>query len=168
MRVLVTGTRSRSYPESGVRAAFDLVQQTLKAVGDVGGPVVIVHGKCVSGVDDMAERLTPEYGWITEPHPAVWPECSPLCEGLPPTHRRVRGGNSYCSLAGFWRNQQMVNCHYRRPYRLCVALPWKTWQASPGTFDCYNRARRAGIETIALDDRGEFFVNPRPARKGLQ
>lgn len=164
--MLVTGTRSSTYPETGVRAAFGLVQKTLKAVHLDGQPVVIVHGKCDSGVDDMAERLAPEYGWTTEPHPADWPRCSPLCEGMPPTHRRVRNGNTYCSMAGFWRNQQMVNLHRLQPYRLCLALPDGTWHKSPGTYDCYNRARKAGIETIALDRWGEIFVNQVGTRKG--
>lgn len=169
--VLITGTRSRTYPESGVRAAFGLVQRALKAAGASGQPVVIVHGKCDSGVDDMAERLAPEYGWTTEPHPADWPRCSPLCEGMPPSHRRLKYGSPYCPMAGFWRNQEMANEHHRRPYLACLALPLpnRSWLASPGTYDCYNRAKKAGVmPTVALDDKGEFFINQGPQPRGAR
>lgn len=160
MYILLTGTRSRAYPEWGVRSAFALVQTVAKDLA-AGQPVVIVHGKCKSGVDDMAERLAPEYGWTTEPHPADWSRCSPLCRGLDIEHRKVcQDGSTICPLAGPWRNQQMVDLHKTRPYRLGIALPGRTWQVSRGTKDCYDRAKRAGIEMMALDTKGQFFVNP--------
>lgn len=145
------------YPLSGVRLAFDLVQAQV-----LGLPVVIVHGACPSGVDDMAGRLAPEYGWVTEPHIADWSECSPLCEKLRPErqakHRKCNSrGIEYCTMAGFWRNQQMVDLHKVQPYAVCLALPWRAWVRSPGTYDCFKRAVAAGIRTLPLDHEGHFF-----------
>lgn len=158
MRILISGTRSRYYPPEGVRLAFDLVRVT---VGDA--PVVVVHGQCPSGVDDMADQLAPAYGWDTEPHPADWYRCSPLCKGEDSSHRRTRFGKSYCPLAGFWRNQQMVDLHKDPkfgPYRLGLFLPNRTWAASQGTYDCYKRANAAGITCISLGPDGHFFTDP--------
>lgn len=164
MRILVTGTRSKAYPESGVRLAFDRVQLVVADLA-TGQPVVIVHGEYKSGVDGMADRLAPEYGWTTERHPTDWPRCSPLCETAPKDHRRTKFGGtySYCPNADFWCNQQMVdlqnNPNYG-PYRMCLALPNGSWTRSPGTYDCYKRAKAAGIKTLALNFKGELFINP--------
>lgn len=168
-RILITGTRSKAYPESGVRLAFDYVRTVIDDL-TTGQPVVIVHGKCPSGVDDIADRLAPEYGWLSEGHPADWPRCSPLCKALPPDHRRTGYGNyTYCPNAGFWRNGEMVDLHHDPdygPYRLCVALPSKSWQTSPGTKNCYDRARAAGIDAVALNTLGHAFINQERVRNG--
>lgn len=162
MRVLITGARSLAYPEDGVRRAFVLVRQTAKAAGYTGR-VTMTNGACRTGVDRLVNRLVLEYGWISDPWEARWKECSPLCKGKPESHRQPKpDGTEYCPFAGPWRNQRMVDDHKVRPYTMCLALPWISWANSRGTKDCYDRAFRAKIfPTIALDHRGEFFVDNR-------
>lgn len=144
----------------GVRLAFDLLEQQL---GDL--PVVIVHGANISGVDDVAEKITSWWGWKTEPHPVDWSRCSPLCEGAEEPHRKrsPRLGD-YCPNAGHWNSQLLVDLHHKpgvKPYSLCLALPLRSWKQSDETYDCVTRAQAAGIRVVALNPEGHLFTNPK-------
>lgn len=121
MRVLITGSRywggdpdfgGSPDQEDRMRAVFAAVK---RKVGDK--PVVIVHG-AARGADRMAARLSREFGWAQEAHPADW--------------------GTYGKRAGFLRNQELVDAGAD----LCLAFPLL---GSRGTYDCMNRARAEGI-----------------------
>lgn len=130
-RVLVTGSR---YWEDQAPIYRALYYQRLIA-GE--RPMVVVHG-AATGADSIAHRWAQTFypGSVTpEPHPADWDHCRPQCRHKP---RRRADGKLYCPVAGFCRNQNMVDLGAD----VCLAFPFPD---SHGTADCAQRARAAGI-----------------------
>lgn len=128
-RLLITGTRTNLSParerfvENTIYAAID------SATYPGGTPVtdvVIVHGDCPTGVDQIAARIARTGTWklITlteEPHPADWEE--------------------YGRAAGPVRNKQMVDLGADA----CHGFPTAH---SRGTWGCLRMAEKAGIPTF--------------------
>lgn len=171
-RVLLFGSWNRAYPEPGVRLVFGFLQAQFVRKFGQRQPVVIVHGANPYGVDDMAEKIAREwrrFGWTTEPHAPDWSRCSPFCEGADATHRKwSRRLGNYCPNAGHFNNQRLADFHHNpemEPYNLCVALPWRSWAQSDEVADGYERAKAAGIKTMALGPDARFFTDPARLRK---
>jgi hypothetical protein len=129
-RVLVTGSRNWDSPE---RVAYQL-GLVVGTSGRVLAPstVVIVHGACPTGADEMAARIARDYGYRSEPHPAGW--------------------GRYGKAAGFRRNAEMVSLGAG----LCLAFIMPCTDAkcrreephgSHGAAHCAGLAEKAGIET---------------------
>lgn len=96
--------------------------------------LVIVHGDCPTGADWMAKRWCKFKGVLEEPHPANWKQ--------------------FGKQAGPIRNQEMVDLDADK----CVAFPLPQ---SRGTFDCMNKARRAGIPVRVVEPGERRADTPR-------
>lgn len=126
-RLLVTGTRN----DLSARQVDYVIHRILAHCGGQD-PVVLVHGACRTGVDQVCVRLgrDPRYPHIShEPHPADWA--------------------TYGKPAGMIRNQQMVDLGADE----CVGFPAQ--RHSPGTIGCMRAARRADIPTTPYLIRNE-------------
>lgn len=76
---------------------------------DLPEDLILRHGNCLTGVDDMVEHFWDEVmGRTTDPCPADWEgPCRSSCR---PNHRRRRrNGSVYCPAAGNYRNQYMID-----------------------------------------------------------
>jgi hypothetical protein len=82
----------------------------------------IVHG-AGKGADRIIGIYAASEGWPTEEHPAKW--------------------NTFGAAAGPIRNQIMVDLGAD----LCLGFPLP---GSRGTYDCMERARKAGIKTVQV------------------
>lgn len=91
--------------------------------------VVLVHGDA-RGADSLCAEFAESRGWGVEPHPADW--------------SAGRG-------AGPVRNQEMVDAGAD----VLVAFPLDD---SVGTWDCYDRAYRAGITCVVVGEDGSVTV----------
>lgn len=89
------------------------------------GTHTLVHGGAW-GADVMAARIATELGWVPEEHKADW--------------------KRYKSAAGPIRNAEMVALGAD----FCVGFPTP---ASIGTYDCMEKARKAGIRVIDLGEK---------------
>lgn len=124
-RILVTGSRDWDDP---ARLAFHLGLAVGAGLQE-GRPVVVVHGACPRGADDMADRMARAHEGIgVEPHPADWGQ-----------HGRA---------AGFRRNAEMVQLGAD----VCLAF---IRNGSRGASHCADLAEKAGIpvrRVLAEDD----------------
>jgi hypothetical protein len=134
-RILVTGSRNWRVREAVSKAL---------TIYSTGRDTMLVHGACPTGADKLADEIASEWGWPIERHPADWSgPCRPECR---PGHRKrnpQRGSGSYCPMAGFYRNQEMVDLGAD----VVLAFPLGE---SRGTLDCMARARRAGLLVIPV------------------
>jgi hypothetical protein len=131
MRVLVTGSRFFS--------SLPVVRQALEEVtAGHRGTHVLVHGGA-RGADTLAAIAAKRLGWEIECHPAEWG--APCREECRPDCRRTRDDDTtYCSAAGHYRNQHMVDLGAD-----VVVACYKRGAANKGTTDCRRRAVAAGI-----------------------
>lgn len=134
-RLLITGSRRWTNQR--------LISLALLAAVTCDGPgIVVVHGACPTGADNIADTLARQADIPVEPHPADWANCAADCR---PGHRKVRrDGTSYCPTAGHRRNQAMVDLGAYH------ALVFMAGQSS-GTADCLRRIKRAGIDYTRWD-----------------
>ncbi len=133
-RVLVTGARAWT-DAAAVCRSLDLVLAHL-------GSFILIQGDAKDGLDVIAK------GWAIRtncPHEDVPADWSRSCDGDCHHSVRWRNGTTYCTIAGFLRNQEMVD----RGADLCLAWPLGK---SLGTRDCMRRAKRAGIPVINLGE----------------
>lgn len=134
IRILVTGSRAWTSYRTIAEALDEVIDES-------GGDMLLVHGGCPTGADAIAGRIWRR--WMTtfprliepEVHEAKWGHCADAC---PLGHRRQRGGGTYCPLAGFRRNAEMVDLGAYT----CLAFPLG---ASPGTRHCMRLVEAAGI-----------------------
>jgi hypothetical protein len=84
-RILITGSRAWADAEA---IRFELAGLALLHRGSV----VVVHGACKSGADQIADTEARGLGLRAEPHPAIW-----------------RPGGKFDVAAGFKRNAEMVS-----------------------------------------------------------
>lgn len=141
-RILVTG--SRTWTGEGV--LLDALAHAVVSGLRHHENVIVVHGACPTGADELAEQICRVRGIATDPHPADWYAlCRPEC---PPGHRRTRhDGSTYCPSAGHYRNQEMVDLGAH----VCVAA-FQPGEVNAGTSDCVRRAITAGIPVTPLGD----------------
>lgn len=85
--------------------------------------LILIHGACPTGADDIADRYANAHGIRTERHRADW--------------------RKYGRRAGFVRNAQMV----RMGADLCLAF---IRDRSPGATGCADLAETAGIPTLRI------------------
>jgi YspA, cpYpsA-related SLOG family len=111
VRVLVTGSRTWVRRHEVVDTLFDLL-------GEFGDRMVVVHGDCPRGADEMARAWAARMGVQQEAYPADW--------------------STYGRAAGPRRNAEMVAT---RPDRVLVFIR----NSSPGAIGCVELARKAGI-----------------------
>jgi hypothetical protein len=133
-RVLVCG--GRAYQDRArVKAVLDVIH--------ICRPIdVIIHGDA-TGADTLAKEWAEANGIIPIPCPADWDDIDAT-----PSLIRFKNGKPYNALAGFTRNQKMLDLH--KP-DLVVGFPGGT-----GTGDMMARAKRAGIERS--DHRKEYVL----------
>lgn len=144
-RILVTG--SRDWTDSA--AIYRALYYQRCVAGDIG--IVIVHG-AATGADTIADHWGRQFyqGSVTvEDHPADWPHCGPDCRHSP----KYRDGKRYCPLAGFRRNQLMVDLGAD----VCLGFPFPN---SRGTQDCMARARKAGIVVQEYPGHPALVITP--------
>ena len=135
-RVIVTG--GRDFRQEWV--VFDALAKLYADLPE-GDWLWVVHGAAGRGADASAAMWA--WSWhregrnvYWEEHPADW--SAPCRDSCAPGHRRRRrNATSYCTAAGNYRNQHMVDLGAE----LVLAFPGGT-----GTEDCKRRARQAGIE----------------------
>ncbi len=111
LRILITGSR---YWSDWIKLADVLKRYASYSTDEV----VIVHGDCPTGADQLAEQWATERKIRTEKHPAKW--------------------EKYGKAAGPKRNQKMVDLGAD----ICIAFPLPD---SRGTVDCMNKAKAANI-----------------------
>ncbi|MGQ4343532.1 DUF2493 domain-containing protein [Streptomyces sp. SAS_275] len=108
-RVLVTG--SRDWDDD--TAIGEALSEAIRPVWHDHN-VVIVHGACPSGADQMAHEWAEVFGVDVERHPADWDHCTDNC---PQGHRKPkrRGDTAhpgvcadYCPSAGPRRNRELI------------------------------------------------------------
>jgi len=116
-RILVTGSRDW--------ADADVIEEAIiQACRDgYDRRVVIVHGKCPTGADFLADNIARARGIDREAHPAIW-----------------RPNGIYNPQAGLLRNRKMVNLG------ACVCLAFIR-NGSRGASHCARLAEEAGIPT---------------------
>lgn len=124
----------------------------------MGAELIIVHGDAPQGVDLYARQFV-EYmqeqvpNIEQEPHPADWDgSCQPVSGMCQVGHRRVsRFGSSpdYCPTAGHRRNQIMVDTRIDS----YVAITDRPLEKSRGTWDCVQRAEKAGVSGDHIECR---------------
>lgn len=101
----------------------EALREAVERLGGWGVGIVLVHGDA-PGVDSQCRLWWRTMGGTSEAHPADW--------------------RTYGKSAGPVRNQQMVDSGAD----LCYAFPRGD---SRGTYDCIERARKAGIEVVVVD-----------------
>lgn len=111
MRLLITG--SRDWTDSPLIADEILTQRFWH-----GEKLIVVHGACPSGADQLADEWARYYGITVERHPADWA--------------------AYGKAAGFRRNADMVNLGAYG----CLAF---IRNDSRGATHCADLAEKAGI-----------------------
>lgn len=112
MRILVTGSRNWPDPTPIVDTLISHTKTTPRKA------VVIVHGKCPTGADQIANDIAEMFGWGIETHPADW--------------------QTYGKRAGFVRNAKMVELGAD----ICLAF---IKDGSKGATMCADLAEKAGI-----------------------
>lgn len=123
MRILVTG--GRRFHD------WNLLNGILNEYANCTN-IVIIHGDCPTGADQLAQDWVDYQSVRVERYPADWKgPCRPTCQ---PNHRR----NGICPAAGAYRNQEMVDLGAD----ICIAFPDSE---SRGTWDCVKRAKAANI-----------------------
>ncbi len=140
MTVRILGTGSRHYDNPGPVLVAHMTRE-LNAVALRFGPgTVLVHGRA-RGADRLMAQVWQSFGLPTEEHPADWE--APCREECDHGGRRksIIPGELICPMAGFYRNQRMVDLGAME----CHAFPLGK---SRGTRDCVFRAQRAGIPTF--------------------
>lgn len=114
VRVLVTGSRTWT----DARTVYAALEERHAAHG---AQLVIVHGACPHGVDELAARWCRRHGVAQEPHPARW-------------HRDGR----FDRRAGFARNAAMVDSG---PVEVLAFIR----AGSPGASHCARYAEARGV-----------------------
>ncbi len=124
-RILVTGSRDWPYTwliahalEYTINEAF--THRVINGKYDI----VIVHGACPSGADQIADEWAVRNGYPVERYLADW--------------------GHYGASAGPRRNNEMV----ARGADVCLAF---NYNASKGTKQCARKAEEAGIHTVHID-----------------
>lgn len=117
-RILITG--SRDWDDKGAIALA-----MLESAENASDKIIIVHGACPTGADQMAGDFAEFMNWGIEEYPANW----------------VKHGRA----AGPIRNQHMVDLGAD----ICLAFPLGE---SRGTRHCMKAAEKAGIEVINYGD----------------
>lgn len=157
-RLLVTGSRSLLTWRPVYQVLWGWHQYMFTI--NPGSKLVIVHGDSLQGVDAYCRQFV-EYmqsrGNLDidqEPHPADWDgPCAPWTDGMcQPGHRRPsRFGSSpdYCPTAGHRRNQIMVDTRIDS----YVAITDRPLEKSRGTWDCVQRAEKAGVSGDHIECR---------------
>lgn len=112
MRILITGSRSWDDPEIIVDAILYHTRYVKES------DVVIVHGSCPKGADQMADDISHNFSWTVERHPADW--------------------QKHGKRAGYVRNSDMV----KLGADLCLAF---IKNSSRGATMCADLADKAGI-----------------------
>lgn len=118
-RVIITGGCKRE-SEADYGTMEDIIER-LDYDGFEIPHLVIIQGRCPTGIDSLAREVAEEYGTRMESFPADWKK-----------HGRA---------AGPIRNQAMADAGAD----LCLAFP--SAGRSTGTWDMIRRACAAGIET---------------------
>ncbi len=133
-RVLVTGSRTWTHP-APIKAALAALKNTH------GGRLVVVHGACPRGADNIADRWCHNENVTAERHPADW---------------------STGRAAGHKRNAAMVDTQPD----ICLAF---IENESPGATGCAALAEKAGIPTFRNPDRDTIaaITAITPAETGL-
>jgi hypothetical protein len=160
MIIVVTGSRFATEGEHG-----PVIRQTLLWIAKAAAPGLpwLWEGSA-DGVDVLCRGIGRGLGWKIRSFAANWPQCDP--DWVDPTdraepcpkwpgiqkighRRRRRNGNEYCPIAGFRRNQLMIDCARQEDLhrKICVAFPIPVF-GSRGTEDCLTRAWKAGIPTF--------------------
>ena len=128
--VVITGGRKGSDRERARRelGAYDPATTLIRHGGAPGWDSVVAH---------VAEDM----GFEVQEVRARWSDpCGPQCN---PGHRKERSdGSSYCPMAGFVRNQLMLDMDADELH----AFPGEN-----GTTDTVNRAKRMGIKHTGWD-----------------
>lgn len=133
---LIGLTGSRRWPDpQALEDALCQVWHDALAVGYTG--IELMHG-CAEGADTIGHEWAFRTGFLIREFPADWNgPCGQGCPAGP--HRRInRRGSEYCPLAGYRRNQRMVD---EGPVLFVAAHH----NGSTGTADCIRRAEAAGI-----------------------
>jgi hypothetical protein len=117
-RVLLTGSRTWTDWHTIV-AKLDFLARKIP-------DLLIIHGACARGADDIADRHARAHGIRTERHPANW--------------------RKYGRRAGHVRNAHMVALGAE----LCLAF---IRDNSPGASGCAAMAEAAGISTVRFTER---------------
>lgn len=113
-------TGSRNW--RSVEMVEDVLRDAVRTLDVHPRDVVLVHGDA-KGLDHIASKAASRMGMRLEPHPAQW----------------GRDGRA----AGNYRNSRMV------ALGADIALVFPT-SSSSGTWDCYHKARKAGISTVVV------------------
>lgn len=118
--ILVTGSRDWT-DEQKVREVLERFKRR---------DVTLVHG-AYRGLDKIAERVARSLGFKTEPHPADWT-----------THKKRAGPIRNSAMVIRMRELRALRyeCHV-------FAFPLSD---SSGTWDCVNKAKRAGFEVEVI------------------
>jgi hypothetical protein len=127
-RILVTGSRTWIDEEVITRE----LERFRRVYMKYGVDIVIIHGKCPRGADDIADKWAKKNGIEVEPHPADW--------------------NTYGKGAGHRRNAEMVKTD---PDMVLAFIR----NNSPGATGCAELAEKAGLIVRRFEEGGIDFEN---------
>lgn len=161
-RILMTGSRDfgtrGAAPHSDAQHAEDFLQAALMMTGSRPQDAVLVHGGA-RGADQLLARTAERIGMRTEEHRASWSQHGDDC---PPSH----AGLEVCKKAGHRRNAEMI----ASGIDLVLAFPTHGYALAPGedrantsrgTWDCADKAKRAGLPVLVLFGKDGTCVDPR-------
>lgn len=104
-RVVMTGSRSWTDTDVIREALVDALDYfELERTPE---KFTLINGTA-AGADKMSARIAKELGMTVEDHPAQWNVHSETCPVEPPKNGWCYQGRSKCRIAGFRRNQEML------------------------------------------------------------
>lgn len=135
MRILVTGSRDWTDEDT----MFEVLLPLLPDRGSLMHTVVLVHGACPDGADDMASMIWTTNGGLEERHPAEWDKHPGRSAGYVRNAEMVALGANAC--LAFLMPCSKQTCTKPKPHD------------SHGTAMCADLARKAGIPVIEIRPR---------------
>lgn len=134
MKVIIAGSRNFNDYKF-------LEKKCDKILIDIDGEIIILSGTA-SGADTLGEAYAKINGYKIEYHPAQWNDLTKE----PCKLKENKYGKLYNALAGFNRNQEMVDV-------ADMLIAFRV-NFSNGTSDVINRAREKGIPIHVFDCEG--------------
>lgn len=150
MTILVTGSRSLTDQLLIDQACDTFILESFKRrlIGESCRYKFLKHG-AAAGVDTLAAKWVKRHGIEPVPFPAKWDDWG----GLPPEKislKRNRFGKLYNTLAGFNRNQEMIDSGFG------VLLAIRCLGKSNGCDDMIERVKKTGKPIFLYKENGSF------------
>lgn len=149
MKILICGSKSFTDKEYLFATCLDIISRNQYLLEISTADMEIVSGKNPKGADFYGEQFAKKHKIRVKEFPAKWDDLT----AVPTIIGTTKNGKQYNKLAGFNRNQEMIDYISDDPNSICIAF---RVEGSPGTTDTIKRAKKAGIRTYQIDyDKGK-------------